>query len=281
MAFRLSGWRPGTAGDGNDESQLYAIPPRDGNPDENLQDNCGPTCVSMILYWAQNILVSPDEIKDAILGQGVVSYTYVSQLSDYLNSRGITTHWEHIPDADAALATYRSWVEQDTPVIILTYSTWATKSGGHFVLGTGDNDDGGVHVSNPWTGGEEDWTPAMWRAAYNGYLLWAQCGPLPAGPYNSPSDGPIPPPPPTIGTGRPGRVQVLVDMTLRRTPTLDKSPSNVFFLPSGQPQLCYHGAVLQSTGRFTPHFREVTAGTHVGWLYVGDDPNHWTNLRAV
>ena len=93
-----------------------------------------------------------------------------------------------------------------------------------------------------------------------------------------PAPAPVPKPPvgapPPPGTHQGPRYKVLVQMLARKQPNESQDPSNIFFLPDGQPQQVYPGAVLNGTGQSTGHWRQVTAGGNACWLAV-------KNLQAV
>jgi hypothetical protein len=222
---------------------------QDGHPDENWANNCGETCDSMILLWSKNVVIEPDTIKDAIMGQGTVGYGYVGPLSGYLNTHAITTQYEGIPDADRAGRMADSWLHMGHPVIVLLYSDRAARTGGHFVLLVGTNDDGSRVVANPWGGWFETLSPAAWAQAYNGWLIHAACGPFKA-PVSKPA------------LAKPGKHLITTQMMARSAPDLNAVVKPV--------QMLRKGAVLDDTGKQTSHWVQVVAGGHPVWAWLGN-----------
>jgi lysozyme len=75
--------------------------------------------------------------------------------------------------------------------------------------------------------------------------------------YGKPS-APVPAPPSPHGTG--AKFLVLRDMMARAAPDLDAVRQPI--------QMVYKGAVLNGTGKQTPHWAECIAGGHAVWLFL-------------
>ena len=244
------------------EGQLDSVTD-DGQPDENRENNCCETCDSMVLRWGLGLVIPPDTIKDAILGQSATGYSYASQNSDYLNSKGVTTRYEEVLDATDAYQRRMNALKQGHPTITLFYANRSNLSGGHFMIDIGVDDQNSAVVANPWIGGPEGLAPQEWQRIYNGWQIYCELTALHPTPAQPPKSA-----------GGPPRYLVLTSMMARKQPKLDVTPDNIYFLPNGKPQLVSTGAVLNGTGQMTPHFRQVTAGSNKVWLLLD-------NLRAV
>ena len=253
MAIRLANW--------TFEGQLDSVT-EDGQPDENRANNCGETCDSMVLLWGLGLHIPPDTIKDAILGQGAEGYSYVSQNSDYLNSKGVKTTYEEVTNAADAWQRRMNALKQGHPTITLFYANRQTLAGGHFMTDIGLDDSGNGVMANPWIGGPEGLTPQEWQRIYNGWQIYCDLTALHVAPPSPPKPSGVP------------RYLVITPMMARKNPKIDVTPDNIYFLPNGQPQIVHAGAVLNGTGQMTAHFRQVTAGPNKTWLWLD-------NIRAV
>jgi len=205
-------------------NQNNATPRDDGGVDES-QDrqerglDCGEGCVAMGLRWATGRSVTVDEIHDAILRAGTVSYSYVGQLSAYLNTQGVNTHYVNITDAEAARVDALAHIASGKPVICLLFWDRVVRTGGHFVLGLGGTGQGGVVEANPWGGFIETLSPAAWWQAYNGWLLFID-SPAHSAPASPPSSSSSSGPSGSPGgaTGTPTHFRMLFDGALHSRP---------------------------------------------------------------
>jgi len=215
-------------------SQLYARTD-DGQLPEDKYLQCGPGCVAMgerYLYGAGSQLVSPDTIKDRILRQGAVGYTYLYQLSDYLLKQGIPNHWwvgHGIGSIDDRRA-YRDALALGHPNIALYYFDVAAQSGGHFCNVVADDDAGTSVRANPWTDTFETYDAAWWAQAYQGCGLIVDIDPVmfrtqkgltppPPAPSSPPiKPKPVPTPKPAPAPTAPIHFRMLFDGALHSRP---------------------------------------------------------------
>jgi len=249
--------------------QKAATPQDDGGVDE-AQDalerllGCGEACAAMALRWATGRHVTVDTIHDALMAPGVDAYSYVGQLSGYLNAQGVSTHFVNIQDAHTARVQALRHIATGKPVICLLFWLRQQQSGGHFTLGAGHDQAQGVTIANPWGGFYETLSPDAWWQAYNGWLLF----------IDSPAHvAPTPAPAPTPGTstssgttGAPGgaaphqgaRYLVTTRCMARLAPAVVAVRLPIQWLNPG--------AVLEGTGRITgglpDAWVQVTAGAH-------------------
>lgn len=148
----------------------------------NQLNNCGENCIDMIerwLYGPSPVLVSPDTIRQRILGPNGYGYTLDNQLSDYLSAHGIPSHWKGGVTADFALdAVYRAYLPQRKPNITLFYSNIDAQTGGHFCDVVAVNDDGSVVRANPWTDQLETLSYARFQRGFMGWYVQIDIDPM-------------------------------------------------------------------------------------------------------
>src|SRR5690349_6864975 len=90
-------------------SQLNALTD-DGGGNENGDLDCGPTCLAMAVQWLSGVVLRPDSIKDAILGQDKTGPTNELQLQGYLKNRcGTPASISYPTDRGAAMQTMRKY----------------------------------------------------------------------------------------------------------------------------------------------------------------------------
>ncbi len=152
----------------------------DGSP--NAANNCGENCIEMIerfLYGPDPVLVSPDTIRQRILGPNGYGYSLDNQLSDYLSAHSIPSHWKGGVSADFALdAVYRVYLPQRKPNITLFYSNIDAQTGGHFCDVVAVNDDGSVVRANPWTDQLETLSYARFVRGFQGWYVQVDTDPM-------------------------------------------------------------------------------------------------------
>jgi len=215
-------------------SQIYA-PTDDGQPSEDKYLACGPTCAAMIerfLYGPGPQLVSPDTLKDRILGQGAIGVTFLSQLSAYLLAQGIPNHWwvGHGIGSIEDRRAIRDALALNHPNISLYYFDVAAQSGGHFCNVVADDDAGTSVRANPWTDTFETYDSDWWARAYQGCGLIVDIDPVmfrtrkgltppPAAPSSPPvKPKPVPAPKPVSAPPTPVHFRVLFDGALHSRP---------------------------------------------------------------
>lgn len=69
----------------------------DGGPPENASEDCGETCLAMVIQYLTGVHVPPDSIKDEILGQGATGPSTLPQLSDFLLTNASTNTTQYWP----------------------------------------------------------------------------------------------------------------------------------------------------------------------------------------
>lgn len=232
-------------------SQLYA-PTDDGLPSENRFEDCGETCVCMIeryLYGPGPQLVSPDTVKDRILGQNKTGYSYITQLSNYLADHDIPNHWWAGSNAGADAPTYADALAKGHPNIALFYWDVAVPTSGHFCNITAIEGDGHWTRANPWTDALERETPAWVARWYKGCGLIVDIDPATFRQKMGIAPPPAPPAPAP-------RFRVLYDGALHPRPTIS-SPAT-YHIKKGW-------TLVAVSGDSTPWISVKTLDGHWGW----------------
>lgn len=147
-------------------SQLTS-PTADGNPDENRLDDCGPTCLAMVIEYLTGVRIDPDTIKDQILGQGVTGVTTPQQLADYLQTYASTE--ATVLNAAPPFYDIWSWTVQGEPLIALKQFS-PTVNSLHWVVVIG-LDPSTVTYADPWTGTKAVVSRDEFAALYRGVLI--------------------------------------------------------------------------------------------------------------
>ena len=131
--------------------QLDLTMPWDGF--NNYLNNCGPSCVSMVLCQARQVRMWPDAIVDWMRGEGHSGYTSSVDLDRFLDAHGVpSSHGQFTSLADFK-ARIREQVSGNRLTIILIWADQQANSGGHFVVVYGcDEPNADVAVMNPWHG---------------------------------------------------------------------------------------------------------------------------------
>jgi hypothetical protein len=64
-------------------------PTLDGHPDENREFNCVPTCIAAALQYLTGKVYEPDQLKDAVYGDGYVGGTSAAAYVSYVARQGV------------------------------------------------------------------------------------------------------------------------------------------------------------------------------------------------
>ncbi len=133
----------------------------DGMPDENARENCIPSSET----WALELLgldqgerVAPDDLKDAVYGQGYTGGTAATRYVSYLGHLGARL----APVSGAQLVLLQdlhAYAARNVPVLFTIPSLWnnpppvdpMNPGGSHVVCLAGD-EAGGLVAMNPWNG---------------------------------------------------------------------------------------------------------------------------------
>lgn len=142
-----------------------ASPTTDGQPDENHADNCGETCLSMIVEFLTGVKVDPDTIKDQILGQGTLGLLDTYQLTGYLwRQTGTNTSVIEPPDQNSLTHSIWQYTVIGEPLLVLRqYSPTVTNH--HWVVVIGLTPTQVVYV-DPWVG------QPVWQSYADFYALF-------------------------------------------------------------------------------------------------------------
>lgn len=141
--------------------------------DENARNNCGPTCLSIVIYRTTGYNEAADSIKDRIKGDAYVGNLFVNpDLSFYLQTKAnipVTVYHEGV--AHDIRAIVEQAIRNDFPVCVLY--KYAAGVGGalvnHFSVAFGYTGDA-VILANPWKGERQ---VVKWVDFLKDYLGWA------------------------------------------------------------------------------------------------------------
>lgn len=131
----------------------------------NYLNNCGPACVSMVLWQARQVRKWPDEVADWMRGENHQGYTNSTDLDRYLDAHGVPSEHGQFTSLDDFKARIRDQVAANRLTIILVWGNFSTNMGGHFVVPYGcDEPDAEIQVMNPWHGVVNKYT---WEKLYS------------------------------------------------------------------------------------------------------------------
>ncbi len=131
--------------------QLDLTMPWDGF--NNYLNNCGPACVSMVLWQARQRRVWPDQIVDWMRGEGHKGYTSSTDLDRYLDNHGVPSAHGQFTSLPEFKTRMRAQVAANRLSILLLYFDWSRNIGGHFEVLYGCDEPGAeVLLMNPWHG---------------------------------------------------------------------------------------------------------------------------------
>ncbi|MDP9381456.1 MAG: hypothetical protein M3Q29_15180 [Chloroflexota bacterium] len=153
-------------------NQLDSSMPWDGRIN-NLFNNCGPSCCSMVLHHVTGRRMWPDEIVDWMRGENHEGYTSVEDQVNFLKAHGVPCEAVQASDLSEFRSILREQVEKGRLSIVLVYFDWSKKTGGHFeVVYLADEDDVEVGCLNPWKGTylKTSWEK-LWANTKNGRLI--------------------------------------------------------------------------------------------------------------
>lgn len=120
--------------------------------DENRENNCGPESVAMCLKYLTGVELPADFIKDVVRGDGYKGYTFMTDLSGFLQRRCEVRCAVHTGDATTKLeATVKAALDQSYPIIVLFFWKLEQPESGHFAPVIG-YDETGCTRANPWGG---------------------------------------------------------------------------------------------------------------------------------
>jgi len=143
------------------------VPLPDGQMDPQQYNDCGETCLAMIIAACTGVSLSPGSVRSSIAGTGRSGLTTgddLVQMSEYYN---LAAHVE-TPDAAGAWAVITAVTAAHRPVVML--GTWPTPGPLHWMLATGIS-GGRISYINPW-GGIRSWIDQpTFTAAYAGQLV--------------------------------------------------------------------------------------------------------------
>lgn len=158
-------------------NQLAPIGPSDGRPDENEFENCGPNCLSAIIQFLTGKVIAPDDVKDAVYGQGYTGPTAIPAFEGYLATLGI--HVEQVWGSPTGLLqAVMAGIDRGEPSIICIPSRWGKEPPDppgvgflHFV-DPYSYDANGITCMNPWGGFAHTGTEAYWRERLRLGTIW-------------------------------------------------------------------------------------------------------------
>lgn len=157
-------------------NQLAAPRPTDGFADENAKYNCGEACISAIIEHFTGKVIPPDDIKDAVLGQGATNVP--SQMDAYrafLRPFGIT-----LTDQPMRVATVTAELDAGHPSVLLIPSAWgveppnpANEHSFHFVASDAYVTGASLTCMNPWGGFWHGGSLTYWAERLRGGAVWS------------------------------------------------------------------------------------------------------------
>jgi len=155
-------------------NQLHsAVAPSDGKADENAVYNCVPTSLAMCLQYLTGKRIAPDDIKDAVYGQGHVGGGSELAYAPLMRSKyGLKLTMEALPSASQQIIDrIRFYLSRNVPVIVTMHSKWSTPwfqdigDGLHVGVAKAisETDAGELQIANPWRGFSHNEPVAWWR----------------------------------------------------------------------------------------------------------------------
>lgn len=158
-------------------NQLDLSMPWDGNFN-NYLNNCGPSCVSMVLMHATGKRAWPDEIADWMQGENHKGYTYVEDQARYLSAHGVPTVAKQASSLAEFQSLLRGQIDNGRLAIILVYWDFDANKGGHFEVVTAVDEPGmDVGCINPWKGTRPtfEWG-YLWGNSLGGWVICPKKG---------------------------------------------------------------------------------------------------------
>lgn len=159
-------------------NQLNA-PTLDGRPDENARENCVPTSIAEGLRMLTGHTYDPDELKDAVYGQGYVGVQSAHAYIGYCFRQHVDLVPVSEPTQAELVARLRHEVAIGHPVGITMPSEWGTAPADprhpsgytHAGLAVGIGPDS-IRVMNPWGGFWQDESDEWWAARLCFGQIW-------------------------------------------------------------------------------------------------------------
>ena len=153
----------------------------DGSPDPQQYNDCGETCVAMVIAALTGVLMEPGAIRQQLGGSERSGLTTGTDLVTAFALNGVSASTaEHGASVgwDVCVAAYG----QAEPAIIL--GNWLSPDCLHWML-LDDKHPGYLTMIDPWTGTETPVTHARWAAQFAGSIVLVggrcrrNCRPIP------------------------------------------------------------------------------------------------------
>ena len=134
----------------------------DGQTDPQQYNDCGETCVAMVVAAVRGVAVSPGDIRQQLGGVKRSGLTTASDLVQALHLNHVRAHVE-TADAANAWMTLAGCYAVAKPAIVLGY--WLSMACMHWML-LADKSPGVFVFVDPWTGEEISVALPQWNSRY-------------------------------------------------------------------------------------------------------------------
>lgn len=158
-------------------NQLSA-PTTDGAPDENARENCVPTSLACGLRPLTGRVYEPDQLKDAVYGQGYTGTQAAAHYVAYCAAQGVRLA-SYNGAQSALVAELHAQISAGHPCLVTMPSNWGTAPAdpvhpsGYTHVGCAVGcADGVIEVMNPWGGFWQTETDEWWAARLCYGQIW-------------------------------------------------------------------------------------------------------------
>ena len=139
----------------------------DGRRDPQEDNDCGETCVAMVVAAVRGVAVEPGAIRQALGGTNRSGLTTPEDLVLALADNHVVAHIERV-DRRNGWMLLAACYGVAKPAIVLGY--WLNLSCLHWMLLV-DKSPGQFMFIDPWTGGRHNLTMAQWDSLYAGAMV--------------------------------------------------------------------------------------------------------------
>jgi len=139
----------------------------DGRPDPQEDNDCGETCVAMVIAAMRGVAVEPGDIRQELGGTSRIGLTTPEDLVLALADNHVVAHIERV-DARNGWMMLAACYGIAKPAIVL--GRWLNMSCLHWMLLV-DKSPGQFQFIDPWTAGRHSLTLAQWDGQYAGAIV--------------------------------------------------------------------------------------------------------------